>query len=109
MRNIICKECGLKLPPSINSEDAAMGFHRRVVDIIARKPDDHTVSVYAGDSMDKLKLEKTIQVPSLVCDCCGRDIADGEPCKAVTMWRGPVPPEIWETAYNMPIFHESKR
>ena len=101
MRHIVCKECGAKLGP-INPLDAAAGFHRRVVEIIAQKPENHTVTVYAGDNMDNLKKAETIQVPSLVCDHCGREIADGEPAKAVTMWRGKEP-ELWETAYNKPI------
>ena len=85
-----------------------MGFQRRVVDIVARKPEDHHVKIYTGDTMDNLKLAEKKQVPSLVCDRCGRDITDGEPCKAVTLWRGQVEPALWEVNFNMPILHESK-
>lgn len=97
-RKIICKVCGEKLT-SMHPEDISMGFHRRVVQIKAKKPDDHEIKFFEGPSLDKLTETKTEQLQSLMCDDCGVSIADGEPAVATTMWRGDEP-EAWEQEYN---------
>ncbi|MDE2096122.1 MAG: hypothetical protein KGL39_02680 [Patescibacteria group bacterium] len=101
-REIICLDCAKRMRPSLCAADEAAGFHRRVVEIVARKPDGHKITVLAGNDLGDLKVEKVTALPSLMCDRCGEPIPDGAPCKAVTVWRGPEP-EMWEHEFNQPL------
>ena len=100
-RTIICQACQRKLNP-IYPEDAAMGFKRRVVEIVAQKPPELTRTLLAGKTMKELKVEMVENLDTIMCDRCGKPIPDGTPCAAVSMWRGPEP-GCWETEYNKPI------
>jgi hypothetical protein len=98
-RKIICGSCAKNLPP-MHPEDVSMGYNRRVVQIVAKKPADHGIKTYEGDSLDTLVETKSEQLSSLVCDHCGHIIPDGDPATATTLWRGEEP-ESWEQEYTL--------
>jgi hypothetical protein len=72
-----------------------MGWHRKIVGILAKKPKTHNL-VFLSDSMPP----EVEALPSLFCDDCGEPIKDGERAFAVTMWRGDDEPEPWEEEYQ---------
>jgi hypothetical protein len=85
----------------MHPEDVMMGFNRRRVVIErARKPQDHAISTFVGESLGAMKLESVEQLASLVCDHCNEPIKDGSKCVAVTMWREQEP-EPWENDYTL--------
>lgn len=93
MRRILCIKC----PPKadLHPEDKANGFSQRIVNIErAAKPGDLSTKTYLGG-----KLTETIAHESILCDRCGAKIANGSPCIAFTMWRGPEP-AMWEYEYG---------
>lgn len=96
-RSIYCEKCG-ELQP-MHAEDVAMGFHRRRVEIMAKKPAELERKTYEGKSMADLRLVKVETLPSLLCDGCGCKIDDGTKAIAVTMWRGDEPAR-WEDQYQ---------
>ncbi|HEU4343711.1 MAG TPA: hypothetical protein VFU31_19345 [Candidatus Binatia bacterium] len=67
-----------------------MGFKKRLVHLLAKKPADHAITING---------EKQEQLPSILCDDCGEPIADGSPAVAVSMWRGDEPGN-WEQEYG---------
>lgn len=89
-RRIVCEKCAVKRGTQLHPEDAAMGFEKRVVKIIAKKPDDHAIIING---------EKQAQMPSLVCDDCGDAIRDGTTAVAISLWRGGIL-EAWEHEYG---------
>lgn len=93
-RRIICKSCRDKTGPQ-HPEDVADGWKRRIVEIKAKKPEQHEIVTLCGG------VESHEALSSLYCDNCGIPIANGETAYAVTMWRGE---EIgdWEQDYSMP-------
>jgi hypothetical protein len=103
-REIICQSCGSKLKP-LHPEDVKNGFKRRVVDIVAKRPEDHKITELAGPDLDNMAVVTITMLPTLQCDRCGTPIPDGQPCKALTMWRASKEPEPceWESEFNAPI------
>lgn len=99
-RRIICKPCRDKRGAQ-HPEDVAMGFHRRIVEIVAKKPADHGIKFYEGNTLDDLKETKTVSLETLQCDDCGEPIGDGAGAFAVTMWRGDDEPDNWEAEYSL--------
>lgn len=98
-RRIVCEACGAKRQ-DIDPRDKANGFKRRVVKIIARKPANHGVTYYAGDTIATLEKVAQKQLPCIQCDDCGTDIPDGALAVCISMWRSvePIPP--WEHEYG---------
>jgi hypothetical protein len=97
IRRIICESCRQKCGPQ-HPEDVAMGFKRRIVEITAKKPDDHKIEVFEGDNLASLESVEVRHLPSLMCDHCGASISNGSRAFAVTMWRGEEP-RNWESDY----------
>lgn len=91
-RLILCAQCAAK-HPSIHPEDAAIGFKRRMVRGIGKKPDNHAIEIFSAGK----RLSRT-DIPSLLCDCCNEDLPDGSEIVCVTMWRG-AEPGGWEDEY----------
>jgi DNA-directed RNA polymerase subunit RPC12/RpoP len=94
-RRIHCTTCGTARFIPMHPEDAAMGFRQRVKHLTARCPAGHGITITSGATV------KTESLSTLRCDSCGQPIADGQPCVAITMWRGQEPP-LWETDYGTP-------
>lgn len=99
-RIIICLACFKKRGP-MHHEDVVAGWTQRIVTGQAHKPAEHNVKFYEGKSLDSLKLTKTQELSSLVCDHCNTPIPDGTDAKAITMWRPSreVEPLDWEKDY----------
>lgn len=97
-REIICQQCAQK--HHLHAEDKALGFQQRRIELTVRKPEKHGITVYAGDSMADLKVEKHEELATIVCDRCGTALPDGSPAIAVTTWRGEEPAE-WESEYGV--------
>lgn len=97
-RRIVCKACCDKRGP-MHPEDVCAGFKRRIVLIKAKRPANHEVKFYIGDTLESLKLDRTESLPSLMCDDCGLPINDGQDAAAITMWRGNEPAP-WEKEYS---------
>ncbi len=96
-RKILCEQCGVLTP--MHPEDVLNGFQRRRVEIRAKKPADHHVDFYTGESLASLAHTERRDLPSLMCDRCGKVIHNGDPAVAVTMWQGEEP-ENWEKDYQ---------
>jgi hypothetical protein len=77
------------LQPS-HPEDVAAGWQKRIIPLrCAKKPDEHFMLVN-GTRYD---------IPSLICDDCGKKLEDGSDAFAVTMWQGEDAPPDWESDY----------
>ena len=97
MRSILCISCANKFKE--HPDDIAEGWKTRKVQIKTRKPAQHSIEVYAGKSLDRLKLVKTEDVPTIFCDHCNIELPDGTDAVAVSMWRGGEPGN-WEKEYS---------
>lgn len=94
MRHVICVNCASKVGP-MHGQDKAMGFKRRLVHIEkAKRPADLAVDTYVGGELDEHR-----EVPVIVCDHCDTKIPDGQPCVAISMWRGEEM-DAWESDYS---------
>lgn len=98
-RRILCEKCGVRENKPMHPEDVMNGFHRRRVEIRAKKPAVLQIKTYQGKSTSDMKLVETENPASLMCDDCGNPIKDGDQAVAVTMWRGDVEPPAWEQDY----------
>lgn len=78
MRKIVCPNCAPRFSGPIDPRDAEMGFEKRFVKLVVKKPADHAISI------NGVKQE---QLPSILCDQCGTAIPDGTVGVAVSMWR----------------------
>lgn len=96
-RWLVCTACADAL--RLHQEDKENGFKERRVPITkARRPAGlartwHTISA-EGERTKDTELVRTLQ-----CDACSAEIEDGQPCTAVTHWRG-VEPDKWEKEYE---------
>ena len=97
-RTIICKACHAKQKP-MHPEDVAMGFQRRTVQGLAKKPEVHGITILKGG-----KEVSREELTTLQCDHCGLAIPDGSPIAAVTMWRTEREgePLAWENDFFQP-------
>ena len=93
MRRIHCNACGTRNYVPMNSEDVLAGFHQRITHLLAAAPPHHSITITNGDNSQTEHLE------SLICDSCGQSIPDGQPCVAITMYRGQ-PPVLWEPEFG---------
>lgn len=75
-----------------------MEFKERRIDIIARKPVDHFITLTTGIETGQPETKRE-DLPSLRCDACNESIPDGSKALAVTFWRGQEP-EFWEHEYD---------
>jgi len=93
IRRIVCKECQTPL----HREDAANGFEQRTVEIVTKKPDVHTITTLVDGKVQNVEHLKT-----LICDGCGKQLADGATAFAVTLWRPSreKAPDNWEQEYS---------
>lgn len=95
IRRIHCEACDKEARP-MHPEDVAMGWKRRRVEIIAKKPAEHTVTTTVGG-------EKPVvaNLPSIYCDQCGDPVKDGERAVAITEWQTSREgePGPWEQEY----------
>jgi hypothetical protein len=77
IRRIICKECHRPQHP----EDVANGWKQRTVEIVTKKPADHSITICEG-------AVKTVHpLASIVCDGCNKTLSDGAIALAVTQWQ----------------------
>lgn len=90
MRKILCPECAKSHEGPLHPEDKAIGWKRRLVPLLAKKPADHAIFVNGV---------KQPQLASILCDNCGEAIADGSPAVAVSMWLGQEM-DAWEHEYG---------
>lgn len=81
-RKILCLDCGETRRIKLHSDDVALGFKQRVVELIAKKPADHAITEISGG------VANTTQLPTIACDNCGKPIPDGTRCTAISVWRG---------------------
>jgi len=98
-RRIVCPEC-LRRGPVLYAEDVALGMRSRVVEIEAKKPERHTITLKTGDTLEDLRTVAVEHLSSIMCDTCGQPIPDGERCFAITIWRTPNEPPAWEKDYS---------
>lgn len=89
-REIICEACHSKAGDNLHAEDKASGWHKRSVKLIAKKPEDHAITING---------KKQPQMETLRCDHCGEPIPDGTKAVAITMWRGS-PIGNWEQEFG---------
>lgn len=80
-RKIYCDTCGCDW--KMHPEDVKEKWKGCVVRLVAKKPEDHSVTVSVLDSGE----QQTSQLASIYCDLCGEPIPDGMICHAVTMWK----------------------
>lgn len=90
-REILCADCAKKVVP-MHPQDVLDGFHRRIVPLLAKKPEVHGVTVNG----------EFHPMRSLVCDHCATPISDGTVAAAVTWWceHREGEPERWEKEYT---------
>lgn len=95
IRRIHCEDCDRKTRPQ-HPEDVALGWKRRRVQIVARKPETHEIVILSGVE------RKTERLRSLVCDACSVPIADGTNAYALTEWQESREgePGPWEKEYT---------
>lgn len=94
-RLILCPACGEARKQPIHPEDAAAGYQKRVLDIVARRPPNHAITFITDG------VSETEPLPSLMCDGCGAAIIDGSLAVAVTMWRPDREDALdWENEYS---------
>ncbi len=92
IRRILCAECAKDLRP-LDPQDVADGWVSRTVDIIAKKPTIHHITIN-GVAQEEFA--------TLICDGCGSAIPDGASAATWTMYR-PLresEPENWEQEYQ---------
>ena len=85
----------------MHPEDVAYGWKIRIVQLgRAQQPANHntTITTYNKSSAYPATIE-VVQNASLVCDTCGEAINNGDPCVAITMYRGVEPP-AWEQEFG---------
>jgi len=91
-RRILCPDCNekrkAKYPSGLHPEDRAAGFQVRVVLIEVKKPEQHGIDVYEGNSLSAMALTKHEELPAIMCDDCNQAIPDGTRAYAISMWRG---------------------
>lgn len=89
-REILCADCAAKTVP-MHREDVLNGFHRRIVRLLVKKPNEHGITV--NGTFHPLR--------SLVCDHCDCPINDGTGASAVTWWNEhrESEPGNWEQEY----------
>jgi hypothetical protein len=90
IRRIYCKDCEKYTVNPLAAEERMMGWHYRVVTIIAQKPAEHFIKIDGVRS----------DLSSLICDHCGQPIPDGSPAIAYTAWRYGQEPRRWENDYQ---------
>lgn len=94
-RSIVCKACAARQRP-MHPLDVLDGFHRRTVDLLAKKPAEHGITVIEGGKTTYTELR------SLMCDTCNEPITDGTGAVAVTYWNEnrEGEPGNWEKEYQ---------
>lgn len=93
-RRIICQTCRDKTGPQ-HPEDVANGFHRRIVAIKAKKPEEHNIVFLSNVEPPKVEA-----LPALFCDNCGACINDGSDAYCVTIWHHDEEIGRWEHEYG---------
>lgn len=89
IRNIYCPKCGHEW--KLNPLDEDKGLRGRRVQIMARKPEVHHITIN-GVPQEEMK--------SLRCDLCGDWIPDNTPAVAITIFtRGQKVPD-WESEFG---------
>ncbi len=92
IRRILCAKCAKDLRP-LDPQDVADGWVSRTVDIIAKKPTIHHITI------NRVAQE---EFATLICDSCGASINDGSQAAAWTMYLPSKEgePENWEQEYQ---------
>lgn len=103
MRRLLCIPCGHDY--AIGREDERDGWRLRKLQGLAHKPPVHnttTTTIEKGRQTMKVIEE----LPTLLCDLCGKSLPDGTPAIATTQWRSVEPPD-WESEYLDRPFDDS--
>jgi hypothetical protein len=94
---LLCAACVNEL--RLHPEDRDNGIQERRVAIAhARRPPGLARTITTFGKQGEKEVETEL-VRTLECDTCSAEIEDGQPCTAVTHWRG-TEPEQWEREYG---------
>lgn len=95
IRRIICEACDKTMKP-MHPEDVAEGWNRRRVSILAKKPEDLSITTMVVGTTPVVQ-----NLPSIICDQCGEPVKDGEGAAAITEWQTTREgePGPWEQEY----------